>query len=422
MANGKLDPGEEADLILVLQNVGSGVGPTEATLVSHEPSLVVIDGSGAFGPAGAGETTASISDRFRVRAQPDAPIELPAWCDLIVTGSGYHDTIPIPVIVGDSMNLPAGPDGYGYRIYDWTDSCYSARPEYDWFEIRGIGTPVFLGDDAVTSIGLPTGFGPWRYYGQSYERLSICSNGWIAADTTSRCDFTNVELPYAGAPPNIVAFMWDDLYPPGYGNIWFFHDSAHHRFIIEFDSVPYFSPREAWEKVQVQLYDTTVVTPTGDNSILIQFQTANHYQSATVGLQNRDGSSGLTHVWNDVYPRVSAPLTARRALRFETVANVGVADSSDFGAGSGPRLEVAPNPFRSRTNIRFGPASDRAKFRVAVYSADGRLVRQLVPEAGSGCFVWDGCDELGQPAGAGLFFVRAEAGTRRLVQKLVRLP
>jgi len=422
VVNSKLDPGEEANLVLVLNNVGSAVGATTAQLISRSPFLDVVDGTGAFGPAGAGETTASSSDWFRVRAHEDAPIELPAYCDLIVTGSGYDDTILIPVIVGDSMNLPAGPDLYGYRIYDWTDSCYHRRPDYDWFELRGVGTPVVLGDDAVLSIDLPPEFGPWRYYGRSYNKLSICSNGWLAADTTSRCDFTNVQLPYSGAPPNIVAFMWDDLYPPGYGNIWYYHDARQHRFIVEFDSVPYFAPRELWEKVQVQIYDTTVATPTGDNSIVVQFQTANSYTSATVGLQNQDGTAGLTHCWDDWYPRVACPLIPLRALRLETIERVGVSEQPARPTASGLGLTVAPNPFRTGTNIRLSPEVCGLKPRVMVFATDGRLVRKLPQRDGAALFYWDGCDRAGRRLNAGLYFVRAELGSRGQVQKLVLQP
>jgi hypothetical protein len=421
VVNGKLDPGETADLILVLRNAGSGVGATTGRLESKSPYLQVLDGSGAFGAAGEGETTASSSDAFRVRALEDAPVEMPAYCDLVLSGSGYVDTITVPVVVGDSMNLPAGPDAYGYRIYDYTDSCYSRVPAYDWYELRGIGTLLTIGGDETRQLPLPDGFGTWRYYGTDYDTISICSNGWVAPGWTDRCDFVNVILPYGNSPSNIVAVQWDDLDPTAFGNIWYFHDSVHHRFIVEYDSVPYFGHLQDWEKVQVQVCDRTVATPTGDNSIVIQFKTANNYSQATVGLQNRDGSAGLTHTWSGWYPRVSAPLRAERALRFEPVELTGTAEPRpSFVRTPVCVLSVSPNPFRTAVCIRLSSAQAGAS--AAVFAADGRQVAELGQPGGSGTWSWNCRGRDGHRLTPGLYFVRVRTGSGEFTQKTVLSP
>lgn len=329
----------------------------------------------------------------------------------------------MPVIVGDSMNLPAGPDVHGYRIYDHTDSCYDRRPEFDWFEIRGLGTEIRLSDDSVASLPLPPEFGPWRYYGRAYDSVSVCSNGWIAPGMTDRRDFVNVQLPYENAPPNIVALVWDDLQPAAYGHVWFHHDPASHRFVVEFDSVPYFGIPEQWEKAQVQVFDSTVSTPTLDNSIVLQFLTVNHYSSATVGLQNQDGSAGLTHTWDSWYPRVSAPLTPGRALRFETVELTGTAEPA-VAVATQARLVVNPSVFRTRTSIGFGPAAGTV--RLAVYAVDGRKVRVL-ESGGASSLTWDGTDDKGRKLAPGTYFIQAQHGPgfpaieRTEISKVVRL-
>ena len=426
MVNGKLDPGETADITLILRNAGSAVSATVGRLITRSPYLELLDPHGAFGAAGEDETTASTSDRFRVRAAADAPIELPAYCDLILDGSGYADTIAVPVLVGDSMNLPAGPDAYGYRIYDYTDSCYSQLPVYDWYELRGIGTRLSLGGDETQQFRLPASFGTWRYYGVDYDTISICSNGFVAAGWTDRPDFVNVELPYPNSPPNIVAVQWDDLDPTVFGNIWYFHDSANHRIIVEYDSVPYFGHLQDWEKVQVQIFDRTVPTPTGDNSIVVQFKTANNYTQATVGFQNRDGSTGLTHEWNNHYPRVSAPLRAGRALRFETVELTGTAEPvGPARVRTEVKLDVSPTPFRLQTTIRLLGGSGN-ETDLAVFDALGREVRSLgrlsARSSAGRLATWDGRDEQARRVTPGLYFVRALAGGTESTSKIVLAP
>ncbi len=377
IVNAKLDPGEEADITIVLRNAGTPVGPLTGRLESNSPHLTILDPNGSFAAVAEGETTSSAGNGFRVRAAITAPVEMPAYCNLVLAGNGYHDTVLIPVLVGDSTNLPAGPDAGGYRIYDYTDSGYARLPVYDWFELRGRGTRLVLGGDETRPVPLPERFGPWRYYGVDYDTISICSNGWVAAGWTDRCDFVNVELPYPNAPPNIVAVQWDDLDPTAFGSIWYFHDTANHRFIVEYDSVPYFGHVRDWEKVQFQLYDQTVTTPTGDNSMMVQFQTANNFTQATVGFQNRDGSIGLTHTCNNWYPRVSAPLAARRALRFETTEFTGVERTGGQPPSPAvPTLTVRPNPTRGSVMVMTPFALRPAPSALRICDSSGRLVLQ----------------------------------------------
>jgi len=369
-----------------------------------------MDGTGVFGPAGTRETTASLVDHFQVRATVDAPIEVPLYCQLFISGTGYSDTILIPLIVGDSLNLPVGPDPYGYRIYDWTDSCYQELPVYDWFELRGVGEVLTIGDDETRWLELPDNFGFWRYYGIDYRMISICANGWIAADTTRRCDFNNVELPYSGAPPNIVAFLWDDLAPSRYGAILYHYDRPRHRFVIQFDSVSYFGIPDRWEKVQIQLFDTAVAGSEQDNPIAIQFHTVNDFRSVTVGLQNRDGSAGLTYLWNGNYPRTAASLIPARALFIKRSILTGQAESlREMFFDEAPK--VMPNPFRQEMVLQLNPV--RAISGAArIYQSDGRLVRRISPERSRpGRYLWDGKDELGKKVAPGLYFIVVPDGT-----------
>lgn len=324
VVNAKLDPGEEAALTLVLGNAGGPAPATVARLASLGPYLDVLDWDGTFPAAGAGETTRSEADAFRVRAAGGAPVEVPAMCQLVLSGSGYTDTILVPVLIGDSTNLPGGPDAAGYRIYDYTDSCYAERPDYEWVELRGLGANLNIGNDETRAIPLPPGFERWRWYGQDYDTLSICSNGWIAAGATDRPDFVPIILPYYNSPANILAVYWGDYDPTTYGAVWYWHDTLNHRLIVEWDSVPYVGHTTDWERFQVHVYDRSVPTPTGDNTVTMMYDAVNYPDFNTTGFQNRDGSIGLTHTWRGWYPRVAAPLGPGTALRITTDASAGI--------------------------------------------------------------------------------------------------
>jgi hypothetical protein len=95
------------------------------------------------------------------------------------------------------------------------------------------------------------------------------------------------------------------------------------------------------------------------------------------------------------------------------------------GAVSRASLELsppAPNPFGAATRIRFAlPAAGRAALRV--FDVHGRLVRTLADgpfAAGRHDLEWNGRDDAGHPAPAGVFFVRLESEPGRAVVRVAR--
>jgi hypothetical protein len=82
-------------------------------------------------------------------------------------------------------------------------------------------------------------------------------------------------------------------------------------------------------------------------------------------------------------------------------------------------LANRPNPFQSETTIQYSLPKSMA-VRLVVYDVAGRSVRKLVDgiqEAGLRQVVWDGRDERGSPAGAGMYVYRLEAGGASLIRK-----
>lgn len=86
-------------------------------------------------------------------------------------------------------------------------------------------------------------------------------------------------------------------------------------------------------------------------------------------------------------------------------------------------LAPAPNPARGGTVLRLGlPRAGRVD--LAIYDALGRRVKTLLAgDSGAGWLEtrWDGGADSGARARSGLYWVRAEAGGRRIIQRFVML-
>ncbi|MBE0566707.1 MAG: hypothetical protein IH621_12145 [Krumholzibacteria bacterium] len=101
------------------------------------------------------------------------------------------------------------------------------------------------------------------------------------------------------------------------------------------------------------------------------------------------------------------------------VSGVPGAQTAVFGLA-----QNVPNPFNPRTVIGF--SLDRpGPVRLRVYDVAGRLVRTLhdggLLAAGSHQVVWDGSHDTGQPAAAGVYYYRLEAGGRTASLRLTLL-
>jgi len=93
-------------------------------------------------------------------------------------------------------------------------------------------------------------------------------------------------------------------------------------------------------------------------------------------------------------------------------------------AEAAARIErVSPNPFGTTTVLHFtAPAGETAS--VAIYSATGRLVREMSvapSRAGVGEAVWDGLDSGGKPAASGVYFAELVVGGERDRARVVLL-
>jgi hypothetical protein len=82
-----------------------------------------------------------------------------------------------------------------------------------------------------------------------------------------------------------------------------------------------------------------------------------------------------------------------------------------------------PNPFNPVTDLRYD-LDTGGRVRVAVYDAQGRLVRTLVSswqDAGQKSLTWNAANDQGQDVSAGVYFYVLETGGQRQIRKMILL-
>jgi hypothetical protein len=331
----QIDPGDQGEISVAITNLG-GADATGVTadLLSNSGWVTVTDASGSFGDIGVGATGENAADRFAVSADPECFEGHLADMVLVLEFSdGARDTAYFVLEVGSTASTdPTGPDAYGYYAFDNTDTGYDQAPTYVWIEIDpnhgGPGTDVGLndfsgpgGDDSRT-VDLPF---PFTYYGETFDRVTICSNGWMSMGSTYLSNRRNWNIPAAGAPDHMIAPMWDNLYQWGLDRVCQWHDAANHRYIVQWGRMRN-NADGSTVNFEVILYDPAhYETPTGDGEILFQYESfsnpdaTQHY--STTGIENGDQTDGVCYSYYNRYTGGSATIASGRAILFTPIPN-----------------------------------------------------------------------------------------------------
>ena len=337
-----LSIGETSNVHIELHNIGSTSAQSiTGTITTASSAIEIIDNSAIWSSIfpGGFSSSSNSGDSFVIQAMEDViPGTMANLIVSLVSDDGYTSSSVIPIQIGVPTETdPLGPDDYGYYIYDSGDIDYLIAPTYDWIEIdsRYDGNGSHLsslsdngdnGDD-VQPVDLPFNF---RFYGQEYDRLSICSNGWIAFGETSLSSFRNYPLPGAGGPGKMVAVFWDDLKTTNSGRVYTWYDEINKLYIVQWSRVRTFQNNTS-ETFQVILRDPMYyTTPTGDGEIMIQYLDFNnnttgsyswsqiHGLYCTVGIEDHTMTRGLEYTFNNTYADAAMPLSDGTAILITT--------------------------------------------------------------------------------------------------------
>jgi hypothetical protein len=167
---------------------------------------------------------------------------------------------------------------------------------------------------------------PFRYYGQNFSTIAVCSNGYVSMGASTLKPFHNQALPSASSPNAMLAVFWDDLVQLSTNKVYYRYDAAGGRYIVQWSRMR--NDNSGQQNCEVILYDPAVhPTATGDGLIVMQYALVANNDTdrayCTTGIQNLDGTGGITYTYYNRYASGARTLAAGRAIAFVPTANVG---------------------------------------------------------------------------------------------------
>ena len=174
------------------------------------------------------------------------------------------------------------------------------------------GTVVHEGYYDDTSWGpLNIGFS-FTFYGNSYTQFYVTSNGLVMFGSGSG-DYTEDPIPTGGSPNNFIAAFWDDLVVHSSGKILYTTIGAapNRKCIIQWTNMGFWSSTVLMGTFAVILHE-------GSNNIQVQYRSIidntsarAHGQSATIGLENSNGTAGVQYAYHN-----SSAVQSEQAILF----------------------------------------------------------------------------------------------------------
>lgn len=407
--NGRLDPGETANLTAILRNIGgANFTNLNSVLISSDPYLTINDNSGYFGYLAIDSTKENLNDPYTVSVAASCPQGRSVSFQLITTDGTFTDTFRFNLVVGSYHYLVWNPDptpGSGQTIHNTlTANGFS-----------GVVTANLLAEPTLNvyrSIFICCGVFPNNY--------RITANG---AEATAIINYLN---------------SGGRVYMEG-GEVWYYDPLVGgHNFGTLFGIVGVSDGGGDMGPVVGQ-------NATFTQNMLFNYSGENSYMdriNATTGFvifrdQNDNYNCGVAR--NALTYRTigvsfefgslvdgSAPSTKRilmdSIMKFFGITLTGIEEETNNSGLLINGFSVYPNPVKSGNEIRLQfKALNTADVNFRIYNILGRCVKTIKAEKKqSRTIIWNGTDEQNHKLPAGVYFVNLESDktkitTRRIV-------
>jgi len=121
---------------------------------------------------------------------------------------------------------------------------------YTWLDGTTGGTDLLHSDDDYSVVDLPFSF---SLYGETYDKISICSNGWVSFSLYDN-DIPNIESFPSSYWDDTIMVMGTDMDPSDGGGVYTKVLTSPNRFLITWQNVPHYNSAQG-NSFQLVLYE-----------------------------------------------------------------------------------------------------------------------------------------------------------------------
>ncbi len=220
--NGALDPGETAQLVVTLQNNGSGQAFAITGILSENDTYISLgDANGTFGNILAGGNGNNSGDLFSITASSSCPLGHTFNLILALTGAdGYVTSVQIPMVVGirvpiytDDFSTNRGWTGLG-GLGQWTIGACTGGAGNDTH-----GGPDPSVDHSPTSDNKVLGTDLTSGTGGDYDS-NLTQTYWVTSPTIDCSNYSGVQLQFYRWL-GVERVLYDTAYLQAYnGSAW----------------------------------------------------------------------------------------------------------------------------------------------------------------------------------------------------------
>jgi len=409
-SNGYLNSGETADITVTLKHLG-GVDfiNLSTTIESSDPYVTISDNSGYFGYLAVDSIKENTNDPYVVSVNSSAPQGHIATFNLIATDTGFVDTLDIKLAINP----------YDYLIWNPDPTPLPGQT------IDSVLTS--LGYTGIDTMVLPNS--DFMIYRAMFICLGVYPQKHIIYDTSYEASLIVDYLNESG-----------HVYLEG-GDVWFFDPYYNNGydfgtlFGIEGlsdgfgDMGPVVGVSGTFTEGMNFTYEgenmyMDRITATGTGFVILQDGDDNY----DCGVANDAGTYRTVGTSFELGGLVDGSGVSTKAalldsiMHFFDILPTGVEEITKFDVVF-PKLELYPNPFSDKINIRYSIAQSAKGTELKIYDATGRLVKdfsRFTPDASRSTFLsWDGKDDSGHKVSSGIYFVTLETEDFRDTKKVI---
>jgi len=296
----------------------------------------------------------------------------------------YNNSVANDITVPTCDTIP----DVEYDQYSVFDSQLSIDPDYsptyNWREINNIGTNLNLTDDSVIK-DVDLGF-DFTYFGESYNSVTISSNGWLSFLPCSIPYFWNFSVPFPMGPSAMVAPFMDDL-DDNEGtepfNVYSYSDPQTKEFIVEWDNVangetddlcPLECDRETFQVILTARDD-------GNGDILFQYKDFNDVDVdgnfSTIGIESADQNFGIQYRFRGININQASDVEDGLAILFTKDGENYLDIDTYHPEQIYNSMMIYPNPFNPSTNIKLS-IEKTSLVSIDIYDIAGKFVDTIV--------------------------------------------